>query len=252
MKRLLYLIVPLALAACNKTASELPYEVDEFQTPAGKTVRMHALMHASIRIEYNGLEFEIDPCPQLGERTVDYSRLPKADYILVTHEHHDHYNAAAIDSLSKDQTRLVMNPRCVELYGSGTAMSNGDRLQLSDDILIEAVPAYNTTEDHLQFHPQGRDNGYLLTLDGLRIYIAGDTEPIPEMEGLGDIDIAFLPCNQPYTMTPDQILQAARTIRPKVLFPYHYGSTDLGTDDSSPIATALKNDGITVKIRHYE
>ncbi len=126
-------------------------------------------------------------------------------------------------------------------------MENGDKLTLANDITLEAVPAYNITEGHLQFHPKGRDNGYILTLDGLRIYIAGDTEDIPEMGDLKDagIDIAFLPCNQPYTMTPEQLVNAAKMIKPKVLFPYHYGDTDI-----SGIPTQLP--GIDVRIRHYE
>ena len=120
-------------------------------------------------------------------------------------------------------------------------------MKLSNDITIEAVPAYNTTEGHLQFHPKGRDNGYILTIDGLRIYIAGDTEDIEELKKIKNIDIAFLPCNQPYTMTPEQLARAAKTIKPKVLFPYHYGQTDV-----SVIPSLLKGEKIDVRIRHYE
>ena len=98
---------------------------------------------------------------------------------------------------------------------------------------------------HLQFHPKGRDNDYIFTIDGLRIYIAGDTEDIPEMENIKDIDIAFLPCNQPYTMTPEQLVRAAKIVKPKVLFPYHYGQTDV-----SGIPAQLQ--GNDVRIRHYE
>jgi L-ascorbate metabolism protein UlaG (beta-lactamase superfamily) len=173
--------------------------------------------------------------------------MPKADYILVTHEHHDHLDTTAIKRLTGNNTQLITNQRCAEMLGYGTVMANGDILQLKDDITIEAVPAYNTTEGHLQFHPKGRDNGFVLTLDGLRIYIAADTEDILEMAGLKDIDIAFLPCNQPYTMTVDQLLNAARMVKPKVLFPYHYGQTDV-----SVIPSLLEADGIEVRIRHYE
>jgi len=222
-------------------------EVDVFKTKSGKSVRFHALMHACIRIEYDGREIEIDPVGRLRDRTVDYAAMPKADYIIVTHEHADHYDAPAIKLLSKEGTQLIMNQRCAEMYGSGQVMANGDKKQLADDIAIDAVPAYNTTEGHLQFHPKGRDNGYILTLDGLRIYIAGDTEDIPEMADVKDIDIAFLPCNQPYTMTTEQLVKAAKTVRPKVLFPYHYGQTDVGT-----IPSMLKDEGIDVRIRHYE
>ena len=220
-------------------------ETDTFVTQSGKLVKFHALMHSSIRIEYAGREIEIDPCATLRDRTVDYSAMPKADIILVTHEHFDHYDKATIALLSTDKTQLIMNRRCTEMYGDGTAMVNGDRLQLAADITVEAVPAYNTTEEHLQFHPKGRDNGYILTLDGLRIYLAGDTEDIPEMADIKDIDIAFLPCNQPFTMTPEQLVNAAKMVQPVVLFPYHYGETDV-----SSIPAQLQN--IDVRIRHYE
>ena len=183
---------------------------------------------------------------KLGDRTVDYAAMPKADYIFVTHEHGDHYDAKSIKQLTGEKTQLVMNKRCADMYGSGKVMANGDKLQLAD-MSVEAVPAYNYTEGHTQFHPKGRDNGYILTIDGLRIYIAGDTEDIPEMSKIKDIDIAFLPCNQPYTMTPDQLIRAAKVIKPKVLFPYHYGQTDL-----SGVPAALKGTGIDVRIRHYE
>ncbi len=220
-------------------------ETDIFVTTGGKLVKLHALMHSSIRIEYGGRNLYIDPCSNLRGRTVDYTAMPKADILLVTHEHFDHYDTAAIRQLTADGTLLVMNPRCVELYGAGSAMANDDRQQLAGGITLEAVPAYNITAEHLQFHPKGRDNGYILTLDGLRIYIAGDTEDIPEMADIKDIDIAFLPCNQPYTMTPEQLVRAAKIIKPKVLFPYHYDETDL-----SGIPAQLPD--IDVRIRHYE
>ena len=223
------------------------YETDSFTTKNGKTVKFHALVHASIRIEYDGKEIMIDPVTKLGDKTIDYTTLPKANYIFVTHEHFDHLDTAAIKQLTSDNTQLITNQRCAEMLGYGQVMANGDMLQIADDITVEAVPAYNTTEGHLQFHPKGRDNGFILTLDGLRVYIAGDTEDIPEMDNIKDIDVAFLPCNQPYTMTVEQLVNAARTIKPKVLFPYHYGQTDV-----SGIPAQLENDGVEVRIRHYE
>ena len=222
------------------------YEIDIFKTKSGKTVTFHALTHASIRIQYDGKEIEIDPVTKLGNKTIDYASMPKADYLLVTHEHFDHFNQDAIKLLTGEQTQFITNQRCADMYGSGTVMVNGQS-SVFQDIQVEAVPAYNYTEGHTQFHPKGRDNGYILTLDGLRIYIAGDTEDIPEMSAIKDIDVAFLPCNQPYTMTPDQLVKAARIIKPKVVFPYHYGQTDV-----SRLPEQLKGDGIEVRIRHYE
>ena len=98
---------------------------------------------------------------------------------------------------------------------------------MTKDILLEAVPAYNTTPGREQFHPKGNGNGYVLTIDGFRLYAAGDTEDVPEMANLKDIDLAFLPVNQPYTMTPDQCVNAANMFKPKVLIPYHSSQTDL-------------------------
>ena len=222
------------------------YEVDVFKTKSGKTVKFHALVHASIRIEYDGKEIEIDPVTKLGNKTIDFSAMPKADYIFLTHEHGDHFDKEAIKQLTGDETKLITNKRCAERLGYGEIMSNGQSLKFND-FTVEVVPAYNISEGHTQFHPKGRDNGYILSIDELRIYIAGDTEDIPEMQNIKDIDIAFMPCNQPYTMTTEQLVKAAKTVKPKVLFPYHYGQTDV-----KGIPSQLKDNGIDVRIRHYE
>lgn len=222
------------------------YEVDVFKTKSGKTLKFYALVHASIRIEYDGREIEIDPVTKLGNKMIDYTAMPKADYIFVTHEHGDHFDKEALKQLTGDKTQLITNKRCAEMLGYGEIMVNGQSSTFND-ITVEAVPAYNISEGRTQFHPKGRDNGYILTIDGLRIYIAGDTEDIPEMQDIKDIDIAFLPCNQPYTMTTEQLVKAAKTVKPKVLFPYHYGQTDV-----KGIPAQLKDYGIDVRIRHYE
>ena len=133
------------------------------------------------------------------------------------------------------------------MFRNSLVLNNGDSVAYRMDITIKAVPAYNYTEGHTQFHPKGRDNGYILSLDGLRIYIAGDTEDIPEMAEIKDIDIAFLPCNQPYTMTIDQLVNAAKIIKPKVLFPYHYSNTPV-----NQAVMKLAGQGIDVRIRDYQ
>ena len=227
--------------------SDDTYEVDEFKTKSGKTVKFHALVHASIRIEYDGREIEVDPVTKLGNKTIDYSAMPKADYIFVTHEHGDHFDKEAIKLLTSDGTKLITNRRCADMLAYGQVMANGDKMEIADNFTVEAVPAYNKTEGRTQFHPKGRDNGFILSIDGLRIYIAGDTEDIPEMAAIKDIDIAFLPCNQPYTMTTDQLVNAAKMIKPKVVFPYHYGQTDV-----SGLPSQLQYSGVEVRIRHYE
>ncbi|MBR1378943.1 MAG: MBL fold metallo-hydrolase [Bacteroidaceae bacterium] len=223
------------------------HETDVVRTPGGKLVKFYALVHASIRIVCEGTEIEVDPVGKMGDRVTDYSSMPKADYIFVTHEHGDHFDKDAIAALTAAGTRLITNHRCADMLGYGTAMSNGEQTTLPDGIKVEAVPAYNITEGHTQFHPKGRDNGFILTIDGLRIYIAGDTEDIPEMDNVKNIDVAFLPCNQPYTMTTDQLVKAAKTVKPKILFPYHYGQTDV-----TGLPSLLEAEGIDVRIRHYE
>lgn len=230
--------------------AELPVtngNMDIYTTPDGKSIEIESLIHASIRIIYDGKEIEIDPVGTLGDRTTDYSKFPKADIILVTHEHHDHLDPNAIKTLSKADTVVITNPNSAQILGYGEVMKNGDKKVLADGIEIHAVPAYNISPDRLQFHPKGRDNGYVITLGGMKVYIAGDTEAIPEMNELKDIDIAFLPCNLPYTMTPQQFIEAAKMVKPKVVYPYHYGTTDL-----SSLTPALAPDGIYVRIRPFD
>jgi L-ascorbate metabolism protein UlaG (beta-lactamase superfamily) len=244
MKKILTCL--LAILGLSTACGQQTFEVDEFKTKSGKTVKFHALVHASIRIEYDGKEIEIDPVRKLGNKTIDYAAMPKADFVFVTHEHGDHFDKEAIKILSREGTQLIMNKRCADMYGPCGVLANGQSAQFGD-ISVDAVPAYNISEGRTQFHPKGRDNGYILTIDGLRIYIAGDTEDIPEMKDVKNIDIAFLPCNQPYTMTTEQLVRAAKMIKPKVLFPYHYGQTDV-----SGVPAQLRGEGIDVRIRHYE
>lgn len=158
-----------------------------------------------------------------------------------------HFDKQAIAALTKEGTQMITNARCAEMLGYGKVMANGDKMDVAADIHVEAVPAYNYSEGRTQFHPKGRDNGFIITIDGLRIYIAGDTEDIPEMADIKDIDVAFLPCNQPYTMTPEQVANAARIIKPKVLFPYHYSTTEI-----QKVADLLEDSSTEVRIRNYQ
>ena len=234
------------LALLLSLGSHAAQKEDTFETPGGKTVVIHHIKHASIYIEYDGRHIYIDPVGDLEPKTY-FSLYPKASILMVTHEHFDHYDDMALNKLVGATTAIYSNRVVRGKYTRGIAMANGDSITLSKDIKIWAVPAYNTTAGREQFHPKGRDNGYILQLDGLRIYIAGDTEDIPEMADVKNIDIAFLPCNQPYTMTVDQLVKAAKTISPKVLFPYHYSET--------PIHQAilkLNGSGIDVRIRDYK
>jgi len=194
---------------------------DVFDTVKGK-IEIVFLGHSSLIFIYNGAYFYIDPVCEYG----NYSNYPKADAILVTHEHFDHLDPKAIDILSKPGTGIVVSGSSRAKLGKGELLEHGAQIEIAG-ISITAVPAYNVTVGRTGYHPKGRyDNGYIISAGELRIYIAGDTEPIPEMGNLGRIDIAFLPMNQPYTMTPEQVADAVATIKPKILYPYHFGTTD--------------------------
>lgn len=187
-----------------------------------ETVRIGLLGHSSLLIEWNGVRIHVDPVSEFAR----YDSLPKADIVIVTHEHYDHLDVAAVSALASPATEFVMNAGAAAKFGKGRILRNGESLE-TKGVLIEAVPAYNSTPGRDRFHPKGRDNGYVLTLGTARIYIGGDTEDIPEMSALKDVDVAFLPANQPYTMTPEQLARAAETVRPRILYPYHLGETDL-------------------------
>ena len=218
-------------------------EKDTFKTKNNKDVMITFIKHGSLLLTYDGLHIQVDPVTMFA----DYSTFPKADFILITHEHGDHLDSVAIKQLTKNNTRIIINQSSRDIISKGDVMKNGDSLQLTDNIRIEAVPAYNTTEGREKFHPRHRDNGYIVNIEDLRIYIAGDTEDIPEMKELRNIDIAFLPVNQPYTMTVDQAVDAANMFSPTILYPYHFGDTDVKS-----IKTRLEDSGIEVRLRKME
>jgi len=179
--------------------------------------------HGSLMFAYGGKTIHVDPYSSQA----DYASLPKADILLITHEHGDHLDAAAIRHVRTSGTRVVLTGAAAKKVEGGTVMKNGDRIDVAD-IAIEAVPAYNIAHkrpDGSPFHPKGIGNGYVLTFGDRRVYVAGDTENIPEMKNLKDIAVAFLPVNLPYTMTLNMAADAARTIGPGILYPYHYGET---------------------------
>ena len=243
--------INLLIAAMMLTVTSACAQTDTLQTKSGKSVVITPIKHASMRIEITdnaqskSTEIEVDPVTQLPPVT-DYTTYPKADYIFVTHEHFDHCDKKAVEQLSNDGTILITNQNSAKIIGKGDVMKNGESKDLGV-MTVDAVPAYNNSPDKLQFHPKGRDNGYVLTIDGLRIYIAGDTEDIDEMASLRDIDVAFLPCNLPYTMTPEQCAKAAKTIRPRILYPYHFSDTKI-----EKVAELLKGSGIEVRIRNFK
>ena len=215
---------------------------------SGERLTISFLGHASLAMEYAGKYIYVDPVSTFA----DYFDAPKADLILVTHQHDDHLDKDLIGHLSKTGTRFISTRTVVDEMGRGEAMDNGDATIIGEWVGIQVVPAYNTTSGRDKFHPRERhDNGYVLTIGGTRIYVAGDGEPTPEMLALKDIDIAFLPVNQPYTMTVEQAAQAVKAINPKIFYPYHYGQTDQKTDIDR-LVKLLNGSGIDVRVRPME
>ncbi len=214
-------------------------EKDVFETAEGK-LTLFFIGHGSLMFDLNGKIIYIDPVSKYA----DYGKLPKADIILITHHHQDHFDTSAISKITQKSTQFIVTAEVYNDFNKGTILRNGDN-KVVDGVEIEAVPAYNITPGREKFHPKGRDNGYIITLGNKKIYVAGDTENIPEMSSLKNIDIAFLPMNQPYTMLPEQVAEAAKRFNPKILYPYHYGDTDV-----SKLQKILANDKNTeVRIR---
>ncbi len=207
-------------------AEEEKLEEDIFKTEQGD-LKITFIGHGTLMFTWQDKIIHVDPVSREG----DYTKLPKADLVLITHEHGDHLDPKALELIRRPQTKIVLTKICAEKVAGGLVMKNGD-VRTVDGLKIEAVPAYNIVHkrpDGNPFHPKGNGNGYVVTFGpGApgRVYIAGDTENIPEMKDLQKIDIAFLPMNLPYTMTPAMVADAARTFQPKILYPYHYGQTD--------------------------
>jgi L-ascorbate metabolism protein UlaG (beta-lactamase superfamily) len=225
--------------AAQKAEAEKMFEEDVIKTETGD-LKITFLGHASLAFAYQGKVLYVDPVGNPAGTPVDYSKMPKADIILVTHEHFDHLDPKAISVLRKEQTRIILTKACAEKVSGGSVMKNGDVLTVQG-IKIEAVPAYNIVQ---KFHPKGVGNGYIINFDKTRVYVAGDTENIPEMKQLKNIDIAFLPMNLPYTMTPEMVADAAKVFQPKILYPYHYGQTD-----PNKLIDLLKDSKTEVRVR---
>ena len=242
----------LAAAACMSLSlaqAQQTFPTETFKTKSGKDVVITLIKHASIIVSYEDFRIAIDCTQKFGEMTVDYSTMPKADVILVTHEHGDHFDKNAIAQLEKPHTVLILNGTAQRQLERGDIIQNFQSRHLRGVILLESVPAYNTTPDRMRYHPQGNGNGYILTIDGLRIYVAGDTEDIPEMANLKDIDVAFLPVNQPFTMTVGQAVHAVQMFKPKVLIPYHFSQTPI---EQLKQALDAANSGIDVRLRDMQ
>jgi L-ascorbate metabolism protein UlaG (beta-lactamase superfamily) len=242
MKRILLLLTSVTMTL-SVLSQDMP-AVDKITTTSG-VVEMHFIGHGSLMFAVRNFIIYIDPVRTSGQ----YDKMPKADLILVTHEHGDHLDTGLIKTLRKDVTLLLASAKAAASVSWAQVMKAGD-IKVVNGITVMAVPAYNIKNMRAPgqpYHPKGEGNGYVLTIGDRKFYIAGDTENIPEMKDLKNIDVAFLPMNLPYTMTPEMVADAAKSFKPAILYPYHTGNTN-----TADITRLLKDSGIEVRIRNLK
>ncbi len=239
MLRLLFIVFVLGLGAAALAARSPD---DTFATSQGE-LKIAFIGHGSLMMTWGGKVVHIDPV----SAEADYGKLPKADLVLITHDHYDHLDPKALAAVNKPGTTIVASKVCAGKVPGAVILANGESTTALG-LKIEAVPAYNIVHKRPgdgPFHPKGDGNGYIVTFGDKRVYIGGDTENTPEMKALKNIDVAFLPMNLPYTMTPEMVADAAKAFRPKVLYPYHFGETD-----TAQLVKLLQGEkGIEVRIR---
>lgn len=209
----------LTLFSVYLSSAELPFDSTRFDTNQGP-LEITFIGHGSLMLKYKNRVIHVDPYSKL----TDYKKLPQADLLLITHHHGDHLDPITLELLRKPSTRIIYTALCQAKFPGGEMMANGEHKEVNG-IVIDAVPAYNIVhkrEDGTPFHIKGEGNGYVLTFGDKHVYIAGDTENIPEMKTLKNIDIAFLPMNLPYTMTPEMLVDATKSFSPKILYIYHF------------------------------
>ena len=243
MKSLLTFSLILIISMATSINAQNQFESDVIKTSAGE-LKMTFIKHGTLMFDFNDLVIHIDPVSGYA----DYTKLPDADVLLITHHHGDHLDPRAIDAIKKKDTDIFCSESCLDQV-EGKVMKNGD-ITSARGIKIEAVPAYNIVHKRNNgepYHPKGVGNGYVLTFGNTRVYIGGDTENIPEMKDIQDIDIAFLPMNVPYTMTPQMVVNAADMLKPEILYPYHYGDTNV-----NELVELMKNKKTEVRIRQLQ
>jgi len=235
----------LLMVGAGAVNAQAKFEQDVVKTGAGE-LKITFIGHGTLMFTFGGKVIHVDPVGQYA----DYGKLPKADLILITHEHRDHLDPKVVEMLRQPGTEIVLTQAAAGQVAGGLVMANGE-VKTVAGLTIEAVPAYNLVhkrENGEPFHPKGQGNGYVITFGGKRVYVAGDTENTPEMKALKGIDIAFLPMNLPYTMTPEMVADAARAFKPQILYPYHFGKTDT----ARMVALLKDHPEIEVRLRKME
>lgn len=218
-------LVALCVLAAAPAALAMPLAKTDVIKTSGGDLQITAVGHASIIFQYQGKVIHVDPWSKLA----DYGKLPKADLVIITHHHRDHLDQAALQTISKPTTVFLVSAMVAKKLGKGQVLANGQGAKALG-LAIEAVPAYNLVhmrQPSQPFHVKGEGNGYVITFGDKRVYVAGDTENTPEMKALKNIEAAFLPMNLPYTMTQEMVADAAKAMKPRVLYPYHFDKSDL-------------------------
>ena len=210
---------------------------EEFPTSAG-TLELTPIQHASLMIKAGGKILYIDPAQG------SYDGLPQADYILITDIHGDHMAPALVARLKKADT-VILAPQAVAASVPGTKVIANGETQTVGPFRVEAIPMYNLKPG--SFHEKGRGNGYVITYGGKRFYFSGDTEGIPEMRALKNIDVAFVCMNLPYTMTPEAAADAVKAFHPKVVYPYHYSKEE----NAKAFEKDMAGSGVEVRLRNW-
>ena len=239
MKAILHTLCTLPFLFAMAALAFGAAEPQTFPTSAGP-VKITPLNHASTLIEAGGKVIYLDPA-----KPVDFSARPKADLIVITDIHGDHMDPDSIKAVSKGDTEIFAAPAVVQTVTTAKPIANGEK-KTWQSWTIEAVPAYNLKRGPAPgkfFHDKGRGNGYVLTYGGKRFYFSGDTEGVPEVRALKNIDVAFVCMNLPYTMPPEEAADAVKAFHPKIVIPYHYRGSDL-----SVFQKALEGTGIEVRL----
>jgi len=216
-------------------------ELEKLGAPA-TPITFIPINHATMIIQSGSLDIYVDP---VGDPAV-FAEFNAPGMILLTDTHYDHLDPAVVGQLRRKDTIVVGPKAVIDQLGSGEILHNGES-KTFNGVNVEAIPMYNLTPERLVFHEKGRGNGYVITLNGKRIYISGDTEDIPEMRALKNIDYAFVCMNLPYTMTEEQAASAVLEFKPKVVFPYHYRGKDMISDIEKFKNLVAKNPNIEVR-----
>ncbi|MGA7292100.1 MAG: MBL fold metallo-hydrolase [Terriglobales bacterium] len=233
---------PLLSFACCFVLSCVAHSATQTQTfpTAAGDVRITPIYHASTLIEAGGKVIYLDPA-----KPAKLTGLPKANLILITDIHGDHMDPASIAEISTAETEIMAAPAVVATVKNAEPIANNETKKWQG-WTIEAIPAYNLKRGPTPgklYHDKGRGNGYVLTYGGKRFYFSGDTENIPEMRALKNIDVAFICMNLPYTMPPEEAAEAVKAFHPKIVIPYHYRGSDL-----SVFKRDLEGTGIEVRL----